>query len=155
MKPYLNLENAAHFLWGAALLTLPVTSFRYFPLMSEGTFVRPLAMYPLLLLMPVLLIQLFRRKTGFPWRGSMTPLAGFLLVAVAASLIGPLFAPIQLRRQDIVGREVRAWATVIIGLVFFIAAVWMNRDESDLRFTIRWLLAGFVIDVLWSGLQAL
>jgi O-antigen ligase len=31
----------------------------------------------------------------------------------------------------------------------------MNRTEEDLRFTLRWLLAGFVVDVLWSGVQAL
>ncbi len=52
-----------------------------------------------------------------------------------------------------IGRVVRAWATVFIGLVFFIAAVWMNRNEDDLRFSLKWLFAGFIIDVLWSGLQ--
>ena len=31
----------------------------------------------------------------------------------------------------------------------------MNRNEDDLRFTVRWLLAGFVMDVLWSGVQSL
>jgi O-antigen ligase len=31
----------------------------------------------------------------------------------------------------------------------------MNRDEEDLRFSVKWLLAGFVIDILWSGVQAL
>jgi hypothetical protein len=43
----------------------------------------------------------------------------------------------------------------VIGLAFFVAAVWMNRDEDDLRFSIKWLLAGFVMDVLWSGVQSL
>ncbi|HJR82190.1 MAG TPA: O-antigen ligase family protein, partial [Anaerolineales bacterium] len=27
--------------------------------------------------------------------------------------------------------------------------------ETDLRFTVKWLLAGFVMDVLWSGIQSL
>ncbi len=31
----------------------------------------------------------------------------------------------------------------------------MNRNEEDLRFSIKWLLAGFVLDILWSGVQAL
>jgi hypothetical protein len=31
----------------------------------------------------------------------------------------------------------------------------MNRDENDLRFSVRWLLAGFVLDIAWSGVQAL
>ena len=49
-------------LWGAALLTLPVTSFRWFPFLGEGTLVRPLALYPLALLLPLLLIQWMARK---------------------------------------------------------------------------------------------
>jgi O-antigen ligase len=31
----------------------------------------------------------------------------------------------------------------------------MNRSEQDLRFSVRWLLAGFVMDILWSGVQGL
>lgn len=142
-------------LWGAALFTLPVTSFRYFPLMGEGTFVRPLAFYPIALLLPILLIQWMRGKASFPRAGALTPLLGFVLVALAASSLGVLLDPLPLRGQDYFGRVVRAWATLVIGLSFFLAAVWMNRDEDDLRFTVRWLLAGFVMDVLWSCVQAL
>ncbi len=40
-----------------------------------------------------------------------------------------------------------------MGLTFFLAAVWMNRSETDLRFSVQWLFAGFVLDILWSGLQ--
>jgi O-antigen ligase len=31
----------------------------------------------------------------------------------------------------------------------------MNRNEEDLRFSLQWLFAGFVADILWSGVQAL
>jgi O-antigen ligase len=142
-------------LWGAALFTLPVTSFRYFPLMGEGTFVRPLAFYPIALLLLVLLLQGMRGKTSLPHVGTLIPLLGFVLVALAASSLGALLDPLPLRGQDYFGRVIRAWATLVIGLSFFLAAFWMNRDENDLRFTVRWLLAGFVMDVLWSGVQAL
>jgi len=150
--PLLSLDNIARALWAAALLTLPVTSFRYFPL-GEGTYERPLAFYPLVPLMGVLLIKLLRDGAVFPRAGALTPLAVFLLAALAASLLGILLAPIPIRGQDMIGRIVRAWATVFIGVVFFIAAVWMNRSEDDLRFSIKWLFAGFIIDILWSGLQ--
>jgi O-antigen ligase len=43
----------------------------------------------------------------------------------------------------------------LIGLAFFLGAVWMNRTEEDLQFSIRWLLAGLVMNILWSGVQAL
>ncbi len=154
MGNHSTLQKTAYLLWGLVLLTLPVTSFRYFPGMGEGTFVRPLAFYPLVVLILVLLIQLLRRTTPWPHSGTLTPLAAFLLVAAATTLIGILFNPIALRGQGIIGREQRAWLTVIIGLLFFVAAVWMNRSESDLRYTVQWLLTGFVLTLLWSGLQA-
>jgi O-antigen ligase len=60
-----------------------------------------------------------------------------------------------MRGYEYFGRVLRAWVTLLIGLSFFIAAVWMNRSEDDLRFSIKWLLAGFVLDIVWSGVQAL
>ncbi len=149
---FLNLDFIARALWAAALLALPVTSFRYFPA-SDTTYVRPLALYPLMLLAPVLLIQLIRRKTTFPRASALTPFVAFILVALATSVIALLYAPPPMRGQDIFGRIVRAWATVVIGAVFFISAVWMNQNEDDLRFSLKWLFAGFILDVLWSGVQ--
>lgn len=159
MKSFVNLEESlmklARFLWGAALFTLPVTSFRYFPFMGAGTLVRPLAFYPVALLIPILIFQLWRGKTSVPRSGAWTPLIAFVLFTLAASSFGALLDPLPLRGQEYFGRVIRAWATVVIGLSFFVSAVWMNRNEDDLRFTVRWLLAGFVMDVLWSGVQAL
>jgi O-antigen ligase len=150
-----NLDKLARFLWAAALLMLPVTSFRYFPGLGETTYVRPLAFYPLALLLLILLIQLLRGKIPSPWPASMIVLGAFLLILVAATTFGVLHAPLELRGQTYWGRALRAWATVIIGLSFFVTAAWMNRHEGDLKFTLRWLLAGFVLDIAWSGVQAL
>lgn len=147
-----RIQAIARLFWALVLLTLPVTSFRYFPA-GEGTYVRPLAFYPLIFLILALAIQLLRGKTALPSTGSFTPLIAFLLVAAVASLVGILLSPVPMRGQDVLGRVVRGWATVGIGLLFFIAAIWMNRNESDLRFSVRWLLAGLVIDLAWSGLQ--
>ena len=150
-----GLAKVARLLWGAALFTLPVTSFRYFPGMGEGTFVRPLSFYPIALLMLVLIVQLARGRVSVPGTGVWTPLIVFGLFTLAASSYGALLDPLPLRGQEYFGRVIRAWATVAIGLSFFIAAVWINRNENDLRFTVRWILAGFVMDVLWSGVQSL
>jgi O-antigen ligase len=150
-----SVTRITRFLWGAALFTLPITSFRYFPFLGDATYVRPLSLYPIALLLPLLLVQLTRGKTSVPRAGTLTPLLGFVLIALAATSIGMLLNPLPLRGQDYFGRVIRAWATVAIGLSFFMAAVWMNRDEDDLRFSLKWLLAGFVVDILWSGVQAL
>lgn len=149
------LDKLARILWAFALLSLPVTSFRYFPGLGETTYVRPLAFYPLVLLLPLLLIQLLRKRIDSPWPGSMIVLGAFLLALMAATMFGVLHAPLELRGQSYWGRAIRAWGTVAIGLSFFVSAVWMNRDENDLKFSVRWLLAGLVLDIAWSGVQAL
>jgi len=138
-----------------AMLTVPVTSFRYFPGMGEGTFVRPLAFYPIGLLMAVIVVQLWRRRVSLPRSGVWIPLSAWVLFMLAASSFGALLDPLPLRGQDYFGRTIRAWATIVIGLSFFITAVWMNCNEDDLRFTLKWLFAGFVIDICWSGVQSL
>lgn len=149
----LGVDSAARFLWGLTLVALPVTSFRFFPA-GDGTYVRPLALYPLAILMVLLSIQLFRRTTMFPVAGALTPLAAFLLAGLAMSAIGIALAPVAMRGQDVAGRIVRAWAAILTGVLFFGAAVWMNRGEADVRFSLQWLFAGFVLDLIWSGLQA-
>lgn len=143
------------FLWGAALFTLPVTSFRYFPFLGDSTYVRPLALYPVALLLPLLFILWMQRKTAPPLAGTLTPLLAFVVIALTATAFGVLLDPLPMRGNEYVGRILRAWATLVIGLSFFIAAAWMNRDESDLRFSLKWLLAGFAVDIAWSGIQAL
>jgi hypothetical protein len=149
------VTRLARFLWGAALFTLPVTSFRYFPFLGDSTYVRPLALYPVALLLPLLFLQLTRGKTSRPRAGTLTPLLGFVFIALAATSLGVLLDPLPLRGHEYFGRVIRAWATVVIGLSFFVAAAWMNRTEEDLRFSIKWLLAGFVLDIIWSGVQSL
>jgi hypothetical protein len=151
----LSSGNLSRFLWGAALFTLPVTSFRYFPFLGETTYVRPLAFYPIAFLIPLLLIQMLRGRASLPRAGALIPLTVWVLFILAATSFGALLDPLPLRGQEYMGRAIRAWATLIIGLSFFISAVWMNRNEVDMRFTVRWLLAGLMMDVLWSGVQLL
>jgi O-antigen ligase len=147
-------EKLTRILWGAAMLTLPVTSFRWFPFLGEGTFVRPLALYPLALLIPLLLIQAWRGKTKLNWVSALIPLGALTLFIFAVTSLGVVIDPIPLRGQTYLGRAIRALATLLIGLIFFISATWMNKNEDDFRFTVRWLLAGLCLDLAWSGLQA-
>lgn len=148
-----RLDTLARWLWAATLFTVPVTSFRYFPA-GEGTYVRPLAFFPLALLLITLAIQSIAGQRSLPRARSLTPLTAFMLIALVSSLLGLLLAPVPLRGQDIGARLIRAWITLLMGFGFFLGAIWMNRSESEWRFSIRWLLAGFVVDVFWSGLQA-
>ena len=150
----LTLDSLPRILWAAVLVTLPVTSFRFMPFMGAGTFVRPLALYPLGLLIPVLLYQNWTKRLTRPWSGSLTILLFFTLTALLSTALGSILSPIELRGIGYWDRALRAWITLVIGLSFFISAVWMNRDETDLKFSLKWLLAGMALHIIWGGIQA-
>ena len=149
----LRTASISQVLWGLVLVTLPVTSFRFMPFMGAGTYVRPLALYPLALLIPVLLIRIKRGEIQRPWPGVLTILLAFLLVALAATAFGMTLAPLELRGVDFFDRAIRAVVTLIIGLSFFVAAIWMNQDEADLKFSVKCLLVGLVAHLIWGAIQ--
>jgi O-antigen ligase len=153
MKKF-SLENLPRLLWALAMLALPVTSFRWFPGVGESTLVRPLALYPLALLLPLLFILAWRKKISLPIPGAFVALGVFVLFAIFSAAVGSLLDPISLRGQTYDGRDIRALITLFIGIAFFLGAVWMNKDEADLRFTVAWIFAGLCLDLAWSGLQA-
>ena len=151
----MTINKLIRILWAAALFTLPVTSFRYFPFMGESTLVRPLALYPLAILLPILLIQWIRRERPSPFTPGMIPLALFTLAVLTFTAYGLVIDPIPLRGQTYSARAIRAVITLFIGLSFFLAASWMNRNEDDFRFTVKWILFGLCMDIAWSGIQAI
>ncbi len=124
------------------------------PFMGAGTFVRPLALYPLGLLMPVLLYRIWTKRLTRPWNGTLTILLAFTLTALLSTAFGSLLAPIELRGVGFWDRALRAWITLVIGLSFFVSAVWMNRNEDDLKFSLKWLLVGLVLHIAWGSVQA-
>ena len=154
-KKFMYLEKASRLLWGLVLLTLPVTSFRYFPLLGKHTYVRPLAFYPLALLYLILLIRLLRKEIKLPWSNALLPFFLFLLFTVFTTGAGALLAPIPMHGNEYWGRAIRAFITFGIGLSFFIAALWMHRGMDDLRHSLKWLYAGLFLTIIWSGVQAL
>ncbi len=149
-----SLEKAERFLWGLVLLTLPVTSFRYFPFLGKHTYVRPLAFYPLVLLYLALGFRLWKNKARVPLSGNQIPLLLFLLFAFLSSAAGAFLAPLPLRGQSYWGRVLRAFSTLGIGLSFYFAAMWMHKDSDDMRNSLKWLYGGLVLSLLWVGIQA-
>ncbi len=145
--------SLSRLLWALVLVTLPVTSFRYLPFMGAGTSVRPLALIPLVVLLPVLLIRLKRGEIQRPWPGALTVLLAFVLASAAATAFGATLAPVELRSVDFFDRALRAAVTLFVGLAFFVAAVWMNQSEEDLKFSVRWLLVGLVAHLIWGAIQ--
>ncbi|MCG2788233.1 MAG: O-antigen ligase family protein [Anaerolineae bacterium] len=149
----MSLQKLSRILWALVLVSLPITSFRYLPFMGAGTVVRPLALYPLAALLLVLFLMLWRREIRLPRLASFTVLSAFVLAIIAATAIGATFAPIELRGAEYWGRALRAFLTLAIGLSFFVAAAWMNQDEEQVKFSVRWLMVGLVGHLIWGGIQ--
>jgi O-antigen ligase len=153
MIPRISLFTLSRVLWALVLVTLPITSFRYVPFMGSGTYVRPLALYPLVLLLPVLAVRLWRKEIPRPWPGTLTILSAFTLAALATTAFGSTLAPVELRGVEYFDRALRALITLGMGLAFFAAAIWMNQSEDDVRFSVKWLLVGLVAHLVWGAIQ--
>ncbi len=149
-----RLERWAEILWGLVLFTLPVTSFRYLPSFFGTTIIRPLAIYPVVLLLPLLLWIAWRRGK-FDWPLHSSALAAFVLFAAIVTLLAALYAPLDLRGQTYWSQVLRDALSFAVGLLFFIVAVWSSRSESGLRRALKWLYAGLLLTFLWSMVQAL
>lgn len=146
-------DQAIRFLWGLVLFTLPVTTFRYVPDFMGRTLVQPLAIYPLGVLFLLLIYKHFRNRR-FPLPSNIRLLLAFLLFALIVSFIAALFAPLALRDSSYDERVLRGWFSLLIGLLFFIVAFWMNRSEADLHYSLKWIYAALGFTILWSLVQA-
>ena len=149
-----RLEKWMQVLWGIVLFTVPVTSFRWLPNVMGKTHVRPLAFFPLAVLVPVLLLYLLRTRS-FRWPSSSAPLLGFLLIALVSTMIGGLYAPLDLRGQTYWGWALRAWLSFAIGMGFFWVSVLLSRSEQFLRKSLPWMYAGLSITIIWGIIQTI
>jgi multisubunit Na+/H+ antiporter MnhB subunit len=149
-----RVQSATRWLWGLLLFTLPVTTFRYIPGPLGRTTIKPLALYPLLFLAIILLI-IFVRNRRIRLPGNILPLLAFLLVAIAFTVIGAVYSPLPLREAAFEERVLRGWLSLLIGLLFFFVAFWMNRTEKDLTWTLKWIYATLGITILWGLIQSL
>ena len=148
-----GLARWSRIFWALVVVSLPVTSFRFFPFLGKDTMVRPLAFYPLAILVVLLAIRIlwfgFRPRLN----RSLLLLFFFLLCAVVSTVIGYLYAPVPMHGQEYLGRSFRAWVTLIGGIVFFLTTLWMNQSEEDLRFSLKWLYVGLAASIVWGGIQ--
>jgi len=148
-----RLCRIERFLWALTLITVPVTSFRFMPFTGTNSQVRPLSFIPAGLLLLVLIIRCVQQRRFLFWNDGLLPLLGFALFALLSSAIGVFQAPANLYNYSYASRGLQAWITFGVGLVFFLVPMSMNRDEQDLKFTLKWLYVGLVGHVIWSLVQ--
>ncbi|MEJ2598470.1 MAG: O-antigen ligase family protein [Anaerolineales bacterium] len=147
-----GLKTWQKVLWAAFLVTLPVTSFPFFPRAMGGeALVRPMSLYPLILLLPLVTLPFLFRKSLPRTFLAFIPFIVLALVSSLVSLTRGIEPDLGVSVDD---RVLRAVITLGIGAAIYITVTMLPRDSQDLRFTLRWLYIGFAIALLWGTFQA-
>ncbi len=146
-------SKAQKMLWAVFLVSLPMSSFPFFPGGVGGdTLVRPLALYPLAaLLVLVTLPRLFTK----PISRTALPLAAFALVALASTVLAHARGIDPNINVSVASRSVRMLLTLALGGAFYLTVALTPDSESMLRFSLRWLFIGLIIALIWGTLQAI
>jgi hypothetical protein len=139
-------------LWALFLVTLPVTSFPFFPSQLGGDFiVRPLSLFPLAgLLLLVTLPALFHK----PLPRTFQTLMPFLLIAASSSVLSLLSGINPTFAVSVVERLTRGLITLGIGAATYLTVAIIPKTFDELKNSLRWLYAGFSAALLWGTAQA-
>jgi len=129
-----------------------VTSFPFFPSGIGGdTLVRPLAVYPLLLLVVLVTLPRLAKR---PLPSTFLPLLVFILVCLASTSMAVLQGIEPTLGVSLAPRALRTLVTLAIGIAIYFTVVLWPESIEDLRFSLRWLYAGFGLALFWGTLQA-
>lgn len=138
--------------WVLFLVCLPLTSFPYLPpALGGGALVRPLSIYPLLVL---LAISTLPRLFSGPVPKTLLNLVPFVLVAAISSVLSLLRGTDPLLGINVSERILRAFLTLAIGGAIYATVALTPRTPDDLRRSLRWLYTGFSAALLWGSIQA-
>ena len=148
-----TIKLVAWWLWLLMLVAVPVTSF---PLVRQ--YVGDSSVYPLsgLILVGLVFVWLVPYVLGngrFP--GHVRPLLLFTLLSVLSAGIGLTLSLGPYKGTDPVHREIRALATLGIGVCFYLCAVTLPDSERRIRMSLWALYLGALLTLIWSSLQAI
>lgn len=148
-----GLAKISRVAWILFLVFLPVTSFPFLPsALGGGTLVRPLSIYPLLILLVLSTIPHLLRK---PVPRTLLTLLPFVCVAAAASALSLLRDIDPALGISVPDRTLRALLTLAVGGAIYTTVALTPRTPDELRTSLRWLYAGFSVALLWGSLQAI
>jgi O-antigen ligase len=147
------INKISQITWAIFLIALPITSFPFFPSnIGGGTLVRPLSLYPLvILLVLVTLPRLFTK----PLPRTFLTFFPFLLVAFTSSLLAVLQGIEALQGVSLIERVLRGLVTLGVGAAIYLTVSLWPKDREDLRRSLQWLYLGFGLALFWGSLQAI
>lgn len=149
-----RLESLLYsFLWGSLILLLPITSLPLLSKAAGGSMVAPASVIPLSLLVLVFVPVYFYRQHQLP--RTVIPLLAFVLVSVFSTALSFLIEFPLFREANRLGNLLSGFATLGIGISFFLAALILTNSEERLSFSFKWVNIGGGLALLWAGLQSL
>lgn len=147
------LSSFTKLCWVIFLITLPVSNFPFFPgEIGGGTLVRPLSIYPLIILLVLVILPRFFTK---PIPKTILSFLPFVVVAVVSSLLASLRGIESLQGISVFLRMARALGTLGIGAAIYLAVTLWPENKEELKFSLRWLYAGFILALFWGTLQSI
>jgi hypothetical protein len=139
-------------LWIVLLVSIPVTTF---PLLSEASGsenpVAPLALVPLGALVLLWLVPYLVRGGRLP--GAVNPLLAFAAVSLLSAGAAAFLPILPYKDQAIPTRELRALATLAIGLAFYVTASVLPDTDEKRRSSVRAVYLGAAIAFTWATIQ--
>ncbi len=147
------INKISRLCWILFLVSLPVTSFPYFPgNIGGGTLVRPLAIYPLIILLVLVILP---RLLGKPLPKTLLSFFPFVVVALISTIVASLQGIEALQGVSATARAFRALVTLGVGgAIYLLVTLWPENDD-DLRMSLRWLYFGFSLALFWGTLQTI
>jgi len=137
--------------WVIFLVCLPVTSFPFFPSgFGGGTLVRPLSLYPLLLLLILVTIPRLLTK---PIPKTLVAFLPFIVVSIGSAIYSVLRDIEPALGISVFERTTRGLITLGVGAAIYFTVALFPRNLGELRSTLRWIYAGFSLAMLWGSMQ--
>lgn len=137
----LTNQKTLKFFWALVLLCMPVTSFRFFP---GDSIWRPLAIFPAIILVGLLVLRLFVGEKFYLPQPTTTIFLILLFVVVGSVLINGIYPPDDYIGQSYWTRSSVSLITIGFGVVFFFVGLQMNRSEEEMMFTLKWIFISFL-----------
>ena len=145
------LHISIKILWAVFFLVLPVTSFPFFPpSIGGGAVVRPLLLYPLILLTFLAIIPKLFTK---PISKTILNLLPFTIIAIGSTLLSLTRGIEPFLNISLNERTTRGVLTLIIGILIYLAVTILPESFEDLKFSLKWLYGGMSIAFIWASLQ--
>jgi O-antigen ligase len=151
--PFTNrfYQKIVQILWAILLLSLPLTSFPFFPGSVGGdTLVRPFAIYPLLALLVLATLPALWKK---PLPKSYLPLVAFGAALTAGILVPLVMDTTTTQGVNLAVRGLRNLVTLGVGAGLYLSISLLPRSREALQGALRWMYAGMAAALLWGSLQ--